>query len=282
MTISSAYKKFSPFMPVKDSYQSLTIEHHNFSLDKRYIRECLENFRISKENSVVVNVHVEENGMARLKKFHFLRRITSSFRDFLARSLKTYVKADKNLPSATELHKRGVNFFALTWASEKIRFDRGSSTLFLPSIEIDYRTDVFLRNMVAMEAFMMWKTRVFTCYADLMDRLIDTPSDVAVLKRYGIITSDLGCDKEISNLWNGIRRSIWRSTYEPIDQTIKDVNGYYRSRYGVLLGEFLQEHFSNPWRALSVVAACTLLVLAFLQTLFSYYQWRPPGHHNKH
>ena len=79
-----------------------------------------------------------------------------------------------------------------------MRFDKDSSTLFLPYIEMDYRTDIFLRNMVALEAFMKWKTRVFTCYADLMDRLVDIPNDVAVLKKYGIIYSSLGSDKEIS------------------------------------------------------------------------------------
>ncbi|KAH9288283.1 hypothetical protein KI387_032400 [Taxus chinensis] len=110
-------------------------------------------------------------------------------------------------------------------------------------------------------------------------RLTIQINDVAVLKKYGIIYSNLGSDKEVSNLWNGIRRSIWRSAYDPIDQTIKDVNDYYRSRYGVLFGEFLQEHFSKPWRAASVVGECTLLALAFLQTVFSYYQLRPNCEH---
>ncbi|GLJ20152.1 hypothetical protein SUGI_0365820 [Cryptomeria japonica] len=167
----------------------------------------------------ISSAYGQNRTVARFKSFHFLRQITSRFIDCLSRSSKSRVKADKNLPSAAELHRRGVKFAPFTWASEIIRFDRASSTLFLPCIEMDYRTDLFLRNMVAVEAFMMWKTRVFTCYADLMDRLIDTPSDVAVLKRYGIITSDLGSDKEISNLWNGIRRSMWRSAYEPIDHT---------------------------------------------------------------
>lgn len=114
--------------------------------------------------------------------------------------------------------------------------------------------------MVALEAFMKWKTRVFTCYADLMDRLVDTPHDVAVLKKNGVIYSSLGSDKEISSLWNGIRRSIWRSPYDPIDNAIKDINEYYRSRYVVLFGELLQEHLSKPWRAVSVMGACTLII----------------------
>ncbi|GLJ52880.1 hypothetical protein SUGI_1126420 [Cryptomeria japonica] len=272
-TISHACNMFSPFIHVGESYRSITVAQFNSSIDERHILECLYNFVVSKKNAgqVTVSVEGEQNrAMVRSKKIHFLHQITSRFRELL--SPKSYIKVDKNLPSATELHKRGVKFAPFTWASEEIRFDRASSTMFLPCIEMDYRTDVFLRNMVAVEAFMTCKSRVFTCYADLMDKLIDTPSDVAVLKRYGIISSNLGSSKEISNLWNGIRRSIWRSAYEPTDQTIKDVNAYYRSRYGVLLGEYFQEHFSKPWRAASVLGACTLLVLTFLQTLFSYYQ----------
>ncbi|GLJ25226.1 hypothetical protein SUGI_0482660 [Cryptomeria japonica] len=302
--ISGACKCFSPFInggTNYDSHHSMNGgdanhgSHHSINggdanhdshhsrtpaCDEGHILECLYNFVVPKEkdNSVVpkkndgqIDDFVDQKrNMEKFKRFHLFRQMTSKFRDLLHR--KSNIKADKNLPSATDLHRRGVKFAPFRWLSEEIRFDRASSTLFLPLIEMDYRTDVFLRNMVAVEAFMMCKTRVFTCYADLMDRLIDTPNDVAVLKRYGIICSDMGSDKEISILWNGIRRSVWRSAYEPIDQTIKDVNAYYRSRYRVLLAQFFQEHFSNPWRAASLVGACTLLVLAFLQTVFSYFQ----------
>ncbi|GLJ52865.1 hypothetical protein SUGI_1126140 [Cryptomeria japonica] len=168
--------------------------------------------------------------------FKFLHQMTSRFRGLLSQKSR---KADINLPAAAELHRRGVKFSPFTWASDEIRFDRASSTLFLPCIEMDYKTDVFLRNMVALEAFMKWKSRVFTCYADLMDRLVDTPNDVAVLKKYGIIHSSLGSDKEISILWNGIRRSIWRSPYDPIDNTINAVNEYYRSRHYYRIFNFI-------------------------------------------
>ncbi|XP_059076495.1 putative UPF0481 protein At3g02645 [Cryptomeria japonica] len=266
--IAIACKCFSPFIDVVTSINvgdTNHDSHRSIACDGRHILECLYNSVVPKKNAGHTDDIVDQKrNMEKFKSFHCFPQITSRFKDFL--HPKSHIKSGKNLPSATELHRRGVKFAPFTWArtSEEIRFDRASSTLFLPCIEMDYRTDVFLRNMVAVEAFMMCKTRVFTCYVDLMDRLIDTPNDVAVLKMYGIICSDLGSDKEISILWNGIRRSVWRSAYEPIDQTIKDLNAYYRSRYGVLLGQFFREHFSNSWRAASVVGACTLLVLAFL------------------
>lgn len=285
--ITNACKCFSPFInggTDNDPYISINVgdtsndlEHSinvgdpNHSIapncDERHILECLYNYVVPKN---VVEIDYQNRNMENYKIFHLFRQLASGFLYLL--HPKSPSISNKNLPSAAELHRRGVKFTVFTWASEEIRFDRSSSTLFLPCIGMEYRTDVFLRNMVVVEAFMTCKTRVFTCYADLMDKLIDTPDDVAVVKRYGIICNDLGSDKEISILWNGIRRSVWRSEYEPIDKTMKDVNTYYRSRYGVFLGEFFQEHFSNPWRAASVVGALVLLVLAVLQTVFSYYQ----------
>ncbi|XP_059070398.1 putative UPF0481 protein At3g02645 [Cryptomeria japonica] len=272
MTISSACKNFSPFKHVGDSYRSYTRESYNDLLDERHILECLYNFIVPKANPARTSVTIGDDHneiIPRSVVFKFLHQMTSRFRGLLSQKSRT---AEINLPAAAELHRRGVKFSPFTWASEEIRFDRASSTLFLPCIEMDYKTDVFLRNMVALEAFMKWKSRVFTCYADLMDRLVDTPNDVAVLKKDGIIHSSLGSDKEISILWNGIRRSIWRSPYDPIDNTIMAVNEYYRSRYGVLFGELVQEYFSKPWRAASVMGACTLLILTFVQTLLSYFQ----------
>ncbi|GLJ52886.1 hypothetical protein SUGI_1126560 [Cryptomeria japonica] len=272
MTISSACKNFSPFKCVGESYRSPARECYNDLVDERHILECLYNFIVPKINPAQTSVHIgdDHNGFVpRSTAFKFLHEMTSRFRVLLCPKSR---KSEINIPAAAELHKRGVKFAPFTWASEEIRFDRASSTLFLPCIEMDYRTDVFLRNMVVLEAFMMWKTRVLTCYGDLMDRLVDTPNDVAVLKKYGILYSSLGSDKEISSLWNGIRRSIWRSPYDPIDNTIKAVNEYYRSRYVVLFGELLQEHFSKPWRAASVMGACFLLILSFVQTLLSYFE----------
>ncbi|GLJ52302.1 hypothetical protein SUGI_1112460 [Cryptomeria japonica] len=274
MTISSACKKFSPFKHVGNSPRSSTRECYIDLVDERHILECLYNFIVPNTNpahtSVLVGDNLYHNGIVpRSAAFKFLHQMTSRFRDFLSQKSR---KADINLPAAAELHRKGVKFCPFTWASAEIRFDIAGSTLFLPCIEMDYRTDLFLRNMVALEAFMKCKTRVFTCCADLMDRLVDTPNDVGVLKKYGIIHTSLGSDKEISILWNGIRRSIWRSPYDPIDNTIKAVNEYYGSRYVVLFGEFLQEHFSKPWRPALVIGACILLILSFLQTLFSYFE----------
>ncbi|GLJ52858.1 hypothetical protein SUGI_1126060 [Cryptomeria japonica] len=273
MTISRACKNFSPFRHVGDSFRSVSGQRSSDSLEEMHILECLYNFVVPKRIPAQTSVHVEHDhdGIVLMNTaFKFLHLMTSRFRVLL--SPKSNHKAGINLPSATELQRKGVKFSSFTWASDEIRFDSSSSTLFLPCIHIDYRTDVFLRNMMALEAFMKWKTRHFTCYADLMDRLVDTPNDVAVLKKNGIIYSNLGSDKEISILWNGISRSIWRSPYDPIDNTIKAVNDYYRSRYRVLFGEFVQEHFSKPWQVVSVVGACILLLLTFLQTLFSYFE----------
>eukprot|EP01018_Ginkgo_biloba_P034523 Gb_08678 [translate_table: standard] len=181
---------------------------------------------------------------------------------------KMIYRTGVDLPSASELQSRGVKFFPFVGHLTKIKFDRKLRTFFLPVIRMDDRTEVVLRNLVAHEAFIELESRALASYVDLMDRLIDTPIDVGILKKCGIIRSDMGSDNDVADAWNGIGRSMWKSGYEPVDIAIHDVNDYYKSNYKLMLGEYLQENFSKPWRAVSVVVGSVVLFLTFLRFYF--------------
>eukprot|EP01018_Ginkgo_biloba_P034524 Gb_08670 [translate_table: standard] len=193
----------------------------------------------------------------------------SNYNQFLAK------KTSVDLPTAAELHRRGVKFIALKEGGLKdIRFERSRSRFYLPAITMDGRTEVFVRNLVALETFIELETRAILSYADLMDRLVDTASDVAMLKKCGVFRSHMGSDKDIASAWNGIGRSIWKSGYDPIDAAVQEVTCYYKAKFRVMLGEFIQVHFSKPWHVISIIAACILLAVTFLQTLFPILEWK--------
>ncbi|CAM6100441.1 unnamed protein product, partial [Calypogeia fissa] len=119
----------------------------------------------------------------------------------------------------------------------------------------------------------------FTLYLHLLDTLIDSHQDVAVLKsgNYPVIdVYNLGdtrvgarlfnggllqyCDAEPNDRW----RLIYRQVYE----------FYHQERRRTYL-EFLETNFGKPWLTASVVAAIILLILTIVQTYYTvaqYYQ----------
>ncbi|OVA05336.1 Protein of unknown function DUF247 [Macleaya cordata] len=75
-----------------------------------------------------------------------------------------------------------------------------------------------------------------------MDHLINSGSDVQ-----GIITSYLGSDEDVSNLFNKLgceRRHVWRATLK-------------------------RDYFNSPWAITSFIAAILLLVLTLTGALFA-------------
>ncbi|KAH9291011.1 hypothetical protein KI387_044140 [Taxus chinensis] len=61
MTVSSACTKFSPFIPVRESFRSTTLLQYSNSLDERHILEYLYSFVVPNKNAGHISVPVEDN-----------------------------------------------------------------------------------------------------------------------------------------------------------------------------------------------------------------------------
>ncbi|GLJ52857.1 hypothetical protein SUGI_1126040 [Cryptomeria japonica] len=122
MTISRACENFSPFRHVGDPSRSVSGERSSDSRDERHILECLYNFVVPKRNPAQTSVHLghDRDGIVLTNTaFKFLHQMTSRFREVL--SPKSGHKAGINLPSATQLRRKGVKFSPFTWGSDEIR-----------------------------------------------------------------------------------------------------------------------------------------------------------------
>ncbi|GLJ40841.1 hypothetical protein SUGI_0844720 [Cryptomeria japonica] len=106
-------------------------------------------------------------------------------------------------PSATVLSEVGIKFAPYDSGDlREISFKRNTRTFSLPKIIINDSTEVLLRNLVAWELYSKTSEKPRTRYTYLMDRLIDTERDVAVLKRCGVLNSHMGSDAEVAHMWN--------------------------------------------------------------------------------
>ncbi|XP_038708578.1 UPF0481 protein At3g47200-like [Tripterygium wilfordii] len=174
---------------------------------------------------------------------------------------------------ATSLTQAGVVFQKSTDNDLfDIQFHNG--TFKIPPLSIYESTDSIFRNLVAFEQCQRDSTYYITSYMRLMDTLIDTPNDVELLQREGIIVNYLGNGKNVSNLFNNMCKEIsWDNFY--FAELCCDVNAYAESPWHHYIAAARRDYFKNPWSIISFLAAVILIVLTLLQTLYtllSYYQ----------
>lgn len=171
------------------------------------------------------------------------------------------------IPHAVELRNVGIKFKKCVGINN-IKFDENSATMFLPSIMVVDSTEFFFRNLIAFEMCKPSQNKV-TCYASIMDKLIDSKEDVALLSEMGIITNYIGCDADVAELFNGLCNGVVSDVEGAFPKLIPKLNSHYKNKVKVRIAELMKEHFSSPWRALALVGAIVILLLTFMQTVFS-------------
>lgn len=176
----------------------------------------------------------------------------------------------ERIPHAVELRNAGIKFSALQGGCIKqIKFDENSATIFLPPISIANMTEGVLRNLIAYEMCKPSQINYVSFYVGLMNDLIDTEQDVALMRRMGVIKNWLGSDKEVADLFNGLSEKVTVGRRDDFDKLTVKVNAHYNNEMKVQIGKLVHDHFSSPWNALALTAAIVILLLTVLQTIFT-------------
>ncbi|XP_042988738.1 UPF0481 protein At3g47200-like [Carya illinoinensis] len=175
----------------------------------------------------------------------------------------------KPIPNVIELQEAGVKFNkAETGNLFHIKFNNG--IMEIPPLNILDNTESVFRNLIAYEQHSQQSNLNYvTDFATLMDYLINTPKDVELLRRNGIINSWMGDDEVVSNMFNKICCYTHFSRDFYYADIIKQVNKHCHRRWNVRMAKLRRDYFNSPWALLSVLAAILLLLLAIAQTVFS-------------
>ncbi|KAJ3683217.1 hypothetical protein LUZ60_013444 [Juncus effusus] len=106
------------------------------------------------------------------------------------------------IPCATELYEAGVIFTKKLSPNNlfDVKFERG--VLQIPPLSIDSNQKTLLTNLVALEKHKTWGGQTVTSYVALMDSLINTKDDVALLQHTGIIHNMLSSHQEAAIFFN--------------------------------------------------------------------------------
>ncbi|CAL9151448.1 unnamed protein product [Musa hybrid cultivar] len=184
----------------------------------------------------------------------------------------------KWIPSATQLMEAGVHFRKKK-ATNLLDITFHNGVMEIALLQIDDSTETFLRNLIAFEQCSKNVSLHVTAYAALMDCIINTAADVALLQQHGIIVSGLGDGKQVANLFNQLCKEVtldYENSY--VSGIYKDVNKHWTNKYNQWRARLNHDYFSNPWAVISVFAAILLFGLAITQTIYSALSYvRPPN-----
>ncbi|XP_050219169.1 UPF0481 protein At3g47200 [Mercurialis annua] len=173
--------------------------------------------------------------------------------------------------SLTELREAGVKFkVASTRHLLDIQFIDG--VLEIPFIRVSEITDALFRNLIALEQCHC-EVSYISDYIVIMDSLINTPQDVELLVKYGIMKIMLADNAEASMLFNNLAKEIlYDSEVFYYSRLCEDLNDYCKVRWHKWKATLKHNYFNTPWAAISVIAAVILLVLTFIQAVCSILQ----------
>ncbi|TYH45961.1 hypothetical protein ES332_D11G302300v1 [Gossypium tomentosum] len=172
--------------------------------------------------------------------------------------------------SATELSERGIKFRKISDSCLfNIQFKRG--ILYIPTLIVDHDTDRMFRNLIAYEQFKH-DISIVMDYAKFLDCLINYANDVALLCDCGVIENRLGSNEDVAKMINKLNEYVYLCTenfhYSPI---FIEVNRHCGRQLTLWTVKLRQKYFNVPWGWVlaSISAATLLLILSFLQTIFS-------------
>ncbi|KAG2609825.1 putative UPF0481 protein At3g02645 [Panicum virgatum] len=175
------------------------------------------------------------------------------------------------IPSVSELANAGVQFVPTAGGLSTVAFDAKAANFSLPVVTLDSNTEVVLRNLVAYEAAAASGPLALARYTELMNGIIDTDEDVAVLRRRGVVLNRMKSDGEVARLWNGMTRSVRLTKVAAMDRAVEEANRYYNSRWRVRAKRFMRKYVFSSWQVLTFLAAVMMLLLTTLQAFCSVY-----------
>lgn len=183
---------------------------------------------------------------------------------------------------ATQYHEAGILFKKREYMSDDrhslldIKFIDGA--IEVPYFPIDENTQSLFKNLIAFEQTCPQYGNDITAYICFMSQIAATPADASLLVKNGIIVHVLDSDDDISSLFVSLTKDVafnFFSNYylKPLCHILES---HYQSRLNRWMEWLRQNHLSNPWLALTLLAAVIMLLCTVVQTIFTVLAYESP------
>ncbi|GKV41391.1 hypothetical protein SLEP1_g48934 [Rubroshorea leprosula] len=176
------------------------------------------------------------------------------------------VKSWQPIPSATSIKESGISFRKVRSSSIlDVKFRRG--TLEMPSIRIQETIEPVFRNLISYEQCYPNCSPRVTCYAILLDNLINNEQDMEELNKSGILINWLNPHDTTQFFKMLYHDAFLKEIY--YQKLCSEVNEYQKKLLPKWRAFYTRNYFAKPWAVISQIVAAILLVLTLLQTIYS-------------
>ena len=258
--LSFVVERIDPFV-VRQTFSAPRFETPKF-LGRNHLLDCLYVWVIRKPLPKHKKQATKSLSLEHLADT-FLTQLADTFITQQAASEKT--KLRERLPSASQLSKSGIRFRAIEGSISVMHYDKRRLWFDLPRLVVYNKTEDVLRNLLAYEQTSK-DGGEFTKYVVIMDSLIDTPEDVAILTKAEVIENHLGSDEKLLKLWNDMCFTVSDRRCDHWDRMIHEILHHYHTRWRTYYVELREKYFSRPWPTISLLSAFLLLLFTSVQT----------------
>ncbi|KAG6498207.1 UPF0481 protein At3g47200-like [Zingiber officinale] len=181
------------------------------------------------------------------------------------------------VPCARELKNAGVQIVRKMDTDSFLDVTFANGRLEIPRIRAYNVSNTILRNLIAFEQLYPERGTHVTDFAYLMDCLIDTREDVALLREADILVSAMGSNRDVADLFNRMcKKVVVQPTKGHLRAVFEDVPKHCEKKYNKWRATLNHAYFGNPWAVISVVAAILLFLLTIVQTVYSVLCYHQP------
>ncbi|XP_034887629.1 UPF0481 protein At3g47200-like [Populus alba] len=174
---------------------------------------------------------------------------------------------------ATSLDEAGIVFRKGTTRNLfDLTFTNGA--LEIPPLLIHDSTVPLFHNLIAYEQLSRRSAQYITSYFALMSRLVYDWRDAELLESKGIIENDTSGWKDVSVLFNDMCKQVAVQDF-CYAELCQDLNLSFRARRALYKVTLRKTCFRSPWTIVSVMAACFLLSLGVIQTVYTVLSYYP-------
>jgi hypothetical protein len=176
---------------------------------------------------------------------------------------------------ATQYHEAGIRFTKREYRSDDIhslldiKFSNG--IIEMPCFPVDESTQSLFKNLIAFEQIGPEYGNDITAYISFMSQVAATSDDVTLLIQNGIIVHMLDSDDDVSALFVSLTKEVafaFSSDYY-LKSLFQILESHYQNRLNRWIAWLRQNHLSNPWLALGLLAAIIVLVCTVIQTIYT-------------
>ncbi|XP_057723324.1 UPF0481 protein At3g47200-like [Arachis stenosperma] len=178
--------------------------------------------------------------------------------------------------STSELLEAGLKFLVVNKSSPvdilDLKFEHGVLTI--PHFTVDDFTEVWLRNIVALEQCHYPDEHYITDYVNFLKQLVNSNRDADVLIKARTIRSDVsGSDTSVAKLFRDVDKHILVTNCNVnYLQICDDLNAYYKHPCNTKMATLKRDYFPTPWKTAAFIAGIILLLLSVIQTVCSILQ----------